>query len=250
MRLIDAADGEAFHDALVRTLHGGRIGGIERAFVLIDHDAVLAQGIIAAAVEFLCEQALTGSERVRGVHDDEVVFVLAGADEFQSVCNMDMHARVVEAAGRLRQILAADLDDQLVDLDEVDALRRLITRQLAHDAAVTRADDKDILGIRVDGHGDVRDHLMIDELVLLRQHHIAVKRQEAAEFPRLEHVDPLEFALRRIELALDLDGKIHIRRMPLRKPKLHCLTPLSARSGIRCAGPPGRSGCSPWPWHR
>ena len=42
MRLIDAADGEAFHDALVRTLHGGRIGGIERAFVLIDHDAVLA----------------------------------------------------------------------------------------------------------------------------------------------------------------------------------------------------------------
>ena len=127
---------------------------------------------------------------------------------------MDMHARVVEAAGRLRQILAADLDDQLVDLDEVDALRRLIARQLAHDAAVTRADDEDILGIRVDGHGDVRDHLMIDELVLLRQHHIAVKRQEAAEFPRLEHVDPLKFALRRIELALDLDGKIHIRRMP------------------------------------
>lgn len=93
MCLIDAADGEAFHDALVRTLHGGRIGGIERAFVLIDHDAVLAQGIIAAAVEFLCEQALAGAERVRGVHDDEVVFVLAGADEFQSVCNMDMHAR-------------------------------------------------------------------------------------------------------------------------------------------------------------
>lgn len=69
-----------------------------------------------------------------------------------------------------------------VDLDEVEALRRLIAQSLAHDAAVTRADDEDILGIRVDGHGDVRDHLMIDELVLLRQHHIAVKRQEAAEF--------------------------------------------------------------------
>ena len=59
---------------------------------------------------------------------------------------MDMHARVVETAGCLRQILTADLDDQLVDLDEVDALRRLIARQLAHDAAVTRADDEDILG--------------------------------------------------------------------------------------------------------
>ena len=50
------------------------------AALLVDHDAVRFQGVEAAAVELTGEQALAGAEGIGGVHDDEVVLLLAAAD--------------------------------------------------------------------------------------------------------------------------------------------------------------------------
>ncbi len=53
MRLIDAADGEAFNDAFMGALHGNSIVFIKRALVLVDHDAVIAERFKAVTVKTL-----------------------------------------------------------------------------------------------------------------------------------------------------------------------------------------------------
>lgn len=194
VRLIDAAYREGIDDALVGALHRVGVLLVERALVLIDHDAVLAQRLVAVAVELLREEALARAERVRRIDDDEVVGVLRVAHILEAVLVVDHDARVAETPRRLRQVLLADLDDELVDLDEVNVAHRRIAQELAHRAAVAAADDEDVVHVGIDAHRHMRDHLVVDELIHLRQHHVAVERQKAAEFLRVEDVDALEFA--------------------------------------------------------
>ena len=102
--LIDAADREGFDDAFVRSLAGGSILVIEWAFMLVNHDAVLFECFVAVAVEFAGEQSFARTEWVGGIDDDEVVFILAGADKFQSVFIVDVYPWIIEAAGSLWEI--------------------------------------------------------------------------------------------------------------------------------------------------
>ena len=116
------------------------------------------------------------------------------AHVLEAVLVVDRDARVAKAARRLRQVLLADLDDELVDLDEIDVAHRRIAQELAHRAAIAAADDENVVRVGIDAHRHVRDHLVVNELIHLRQHHVAVERQKAAELLRVEDVDALEFA--------------------------------------------------------
>ena len=122
--LIHPADGEGGRNALVAALHGVGILGVEGAALLVDHDAVLFQGVEAAAVELPGEQALGGAEGVGGIHDDQVVFLLAPADELEGVLKVDVDPAVVHAAGVAGQVGAAGLHHLGVHLHQVDALDR------------------------------------------------------------------------------------------------------------------------------
>ena len=104
MGLIDAADGEGFHDPLMRPLAGLRIGVIKRAFMLVDHDTVFFQSLIAVTVKFPGKQSLPRSEGIGGVHNNQIVLILTGADKFQAVFVVDGEPLVIQAAGCLRQI--------------------------------------------------------------------------------------------------------------------------------------------------
>ena len=123
--------------------------------------------IEAAAVELAGEQALGRAERVGGVHDDEVVFFFAPADELERVLKVDVHPAVVHPAGVAGQIGAAGLHHLGVHLHQVDALHPVVAGQLPHHAPVSGTDDQDILGLLVDRHGHMHDHLVIDEFVAL-----------------------------------------------------------------------------------
>ncbi len=237
VRLIDAADRERGNDALVGALHGVGVLCVEGALVLIDHDAVFAQRLVAAAIELLGEKSLAGAEGVGGVDDDEVVGVLGMAHEFQPVLVVDGDARVAEAARRLRQVFAADLDDELVDLDEVDMADAGIAHELAHGTAVAATDDEYVAYVRVDAERHVGDHLVVDELVFFREHHVAVEREEAAEFLGVEDIDALEFTAARVELTVDLDGEFDVRRVELAEPEFHGIPPslwMSVGKGFVC----------------
>ena len=230
--LIHLADREGAGDALVAALHGGRVLSIEGAALLVDHDAVRAQRVEAVAVKLAGEQPLRRAERVGGIHDDEVVLFLALADEFQRVLVINVYAAVVHAAGIAGQIGTAGFDDLRVHLHKVDALHAVVAGQFPHYTAVACADNKNVLGVFVYRHRHMGNHLVVDELVALGQHDVAVP-------------------LLGVKLAVDPDAVLDIRGVKFRKPHFHTanLPVKPAHSGAECPGPRGRSCCSPWPWH-
>ena len=172
--------------------------------MLIYHDTVIAERFEAASVELLGEESLARTERIGGIHDYNVILVCTSADKLHAVLVVYVNSRIVETAGCSGQVLLADLHNKLVYLHKVYALNRGIARKLADNAAVACADDKYILGIRVYSHRHMSYHLMVDELVLLRQHHVAVESEEPPELLRIENVDTLELAVAAVELMIDL----------------------------------------------
>jgi hypothetical protein len=49
----------------------------------------------------------------------------------------------------------------LVNVDKDDGLDGLVLENLADNTSVTSSNDEDVLGVRVRGHRDVRDHLLV-----------------------------------------------------------------------------------------
>ena len=182
VRLIHPADGERAGDALVAALHGVGVLLVKRAALLVHHDAVLFQGVEAAAVKFLGEQPLGGAEGVGGIHNDEVVLLLAAADEFEGVLKVDVYPPVVHAAGVAGQEGAAGLHHLRVHLHKVDAPHPVVAGQLPHHAAVPRADDQNVLDAGVYRHGHVGHHFVVDELIPFGEDDVAVHGQKASIF--------------------------------------------------------------------
>ena len=66
------------------------------------------------------------------------------------------------------------------------------------------------------------DHFIVNELIALRQHDIAVQRKHPAKFRRFKNINALVVALFGIELAVDPDAVLYIGGMKFRKPHFHC----------------------------
>ena len=201
--------------------HRVRVVFVKGAALLVDHDAVLAERVETDAVKFAGKIPFERTERVRRIDDDEVVIRVALSQKAERIVVIDMYAPVVQLAGVLGQKGAADLDDLRVHLDEIDLLHALVARQFAHHATVSRADDENVAHAGVHGHGDVRDHLVVDELVALRQHDVAVQREHPAEFRRLKDIDLLIAAALRIQMPVHADAVLDVRRMKFAEPQFH-----------------------------
>ena len=202
-------------------LHGQSVPFVKGAFMLIDQDTAIMKGLVAAAVKFLSKQPFPRPEGVGGIHNDEIVSVLAAADELQAVLVKDANPGIVQAAGGFGQKFPADLHHLAVNLHHINGFHVRITGQLPNDAAVPRSDDQDPAYSRMNGHGNVGDHLVIDELVLFGEHHVAVQGQKPAKFRRLKYVDALEAALAAVKLPVHPDGQLDIGGVGFRKPKFH-----------------------------
>ena len=226
MSLVYLAYRKRLHYPLMRSLTRERVLFVERTFVLIYHDAVLFERLVAVAVKFAREQSLARPERIGAVHYYQVVFVLAAADETQSVAVHYAHSRVVERTGRFGKKPAADLHYLLVYFDQIDMLYIVVTAQLPDRASVAAADDQHSAHAGVYRHCDVSDHLVIDEFVLLREHHIAVEHKKSAEFGAFEYVYPLIVAVPAVKLSVYPYRQFYVLGMLFGKPKIHIrLTP-------------------------
>ena len=221
MGLVHPADGEGLHDPFVGPLAGHRVLVVEGALMLVDHDAVLPQGLVTVAVELPGKQPLAGAERVGGIHDDQVIRILKPADVFQTVLVVDVHPGIVQLAGGLGQVFPADLHHLGVDLHHVDGFDLRVAGQLPDHAAVPGADHQHPPHMRVYRHWHMGDHFVVDELVLFGEHHVAVQRQKPAELRRFKHVDALEFALPAVQLLIHPDGQLYVGGLRFGKPELH-----------------------------
>ena len=126
-----------------------------------------------------------------------------------------MHPAVVHAAGIAGQVGAAGFHHLRVHLHKVDALHTVVAGQLPHHAAVSGADDQNILGFLVHRHGHMDDHFVVDELVALGQHHVAVQREHPAELRGLKDINALIIALLGVELLVHTNAVLHIRGVKL-----------------------------------
>ena len=89
---------------------------------------------------------------VEGVDHDDVVGLGAVAEERTAVVDEDADALVV----RQCEVLAGDLDHLLVELDRVDAERRVVAPHALHERAPAKPDDQRRGRIRLDGQREVQ----------------------------------------------------------------------------------------------
>ena len=98
----------------------------------------------------------------------------------------------------------------------------LVAAQLADTAAVTAADDKHLFNpLAEHGKRHVHHHFVVDELVPLGQHHVAVEREKPTELLAFKHVDALKVALFGVKLTVYLYLQPNRRRVHFSKGKLH-----------------------------
>ena len=89
------------------------------------------------------------------------------------------------------------------------------TERLSVRAAIARADDQNVLCFPVHSHGHMHDHFIVDELIPLGQHHVAVQREHPAELRSFKDIDALIIALPGVELPVHPDAVFHVRGVKL-----------------------------------
>ena len=160
--------------------------------MLVDENAVVAQRLVAGAVEFAGEETFRRTVRVRRVDDDQIVLALLATHETKAFLKPHLHAFVLQLGGRKRQVLLRKHHHILIDFHEVDSFNGTILGEFTHRAAVSSPDDEDVPDVRMHGHRHVGEHLVVDELVLFGDEEFAVKDEDASVGGRVEDVDLLD----------------------------------------------------------
>mmetsp|Transcript_25011 Transcript_25011/g.58686 ORF Transcript_25011/g.58686 Transcript_25011/m.58686 type:complete len:332 (-) Transcript_25011:16-1011(-) len=177
-------------------------------------DPPLPEALVHGVVEGRLEEDRRRSDGIRRVRDDHVEGVLVLLHELRPVHDLHGHPRIVVPYGEARQVLLGGGDDPLVDLALDDLLHAVVTGDLPEDASVPPADHQDPFGIRVGHQRDVRDHLLVGELVAGRHLDDPVQDQDGPVVLRLEDQQVLEV---RPVVVQDL---FHLERHGLALPEL------------------------------
>ncbi len=194
------------------------------ALVLIDKYPVFAEDPVAVLIKFCSEQPLSGTcIGVGGVHYYQVVRILRPGYELDTVSHDRPDTGVGEAACHRREESFGCLYHVAVDLYEVDPFQTSILHKLSHRAAVPSSDDQCLFRFFKDGHRDMDHHLVIDELVLLGQHYVAVYEEYFSERLRIEDLYILKFASATVQNVFFLYSEVRTLGLPLNVPGWGCI---------------------------
>ena len=80
---------------------------------------------------------------------------------------------------------------------------------IAH-TTITAANHQHALHMGMHGHRHMDDHLIIDELIRLRENNTAIRAKKAPKLRRMEYIDLLIVALSGKQLLIDANGHLHI----------------------------------------
>ena len=208
------------------------------------HRAGRIQARGARAIEVGGVERLRRAARVGEIEHDQVVGLGRAAHEGEPVLDLEREPRIVERAAVHRaEVLARDVDDREVDLDQRHRLHRRVLEQLFGRAAVAAADDQRRLGRRMRDRREVDEILVIEELVLLRRHEVTVEPEQLPERRGVVDFDGLERRLEMLELARRADEEAGVVGQVLgQQPGLQVSAPpLLLRHRAPRDGSPGTS---------
>ncbi len=140
---------------------------IEGTAVLINHDSVLLERTEAVTVKLLGKKSSGMTEGIDRVIDNQIILINLRAQKAQAVGIKNRYARIVESDRVIGEKFATGIDKDVIRFHDVDLLDLRIARKLARHATVTAADNQYLAHMRMHRHGNVDDHLVINELVLL-----------------------------------------------------------------------------------
>ena len=129
-----------------------------------------------------------------------------------------MNPLIVKGTGCFWKILLADLNYLLVNFHHINVFNSAVSGQLTDYSPVTRTDNKHVFYMGIYRHGNMNNHFVINELVLFRKHHIAVKSEKSAEFLRLKNVNALKIAFAAVKLFVHLNGQLYVFCMKFTEP--------------------------------
>ena len=142
-----------------------------RALALRDHDAIRFQDPMDSAVKFVRKQAFGRPDRIRGVDDGDIKCTIgAVGDILDAVCYVQRQAWIAKLCCDFREEFFGRIDHHAVDFHHDDFFDAFIAEHFTGDTTVAAADDEDALGVRVNLHCHVADHLVIDVLVFFSRH--------------------------------------------------------------------------------
>lgn len=188
-----------------------------------DH-AAGPEGIVQQLEVRLLEEALRRTLGVGGVGDDDIKGVLVVVQELEAVTDVDLGLGVLEALSHAGEVLLREADDSLdsvlafftpdhqmqqthlINIAENSLFDTLVLHDLTQDTAIATANDEDLLGLGVRVHGQVRDHLLVGELIPLSALDDVVQDQDSAVVRGLEDENVLVLALLMVQDLLDSEG--------------------------------------------
>ena len=148
----------------------------------------------------------------------DVELALQLGDRLERVAGPHLDARIGERVTRDLVVLARDLDDLLVELEQVHPLDAGVLQHLGDEVHVAAADDRDVARVRVREQHRVRQHLVVHVRVEVGHLHDAVEREHATEPRRLEEHDLLELGAALLE-HLQHVVRTRATRRPARTPR-------------------------------
>jgi hypothetical protein len=185
-------------------------GSVEpHALALGADDTALLEDPREVGVELVGEERVGGAVvRVRRVNDDDVVGLCRSlVDELGSVGEQEGGAGVIEGhGGGLGQEGLGNLDDLLVNLAHGHLLHALVTAHLAKNTTIARTNNKDVLRVGMREHRQLRNHLLVAELVPLCELNGTIKDQAPSMVSRLENLDVLKLRLLPVKRLLHLQA--------------------------------------------
>ena len=120
MCLINTTDLKCTGNSFMTSLHCMCIFCVEWTSLLIDHNSILFQRIVTIPIEFASKQSFRWAKRIRGIHDNEIIFRLASSDKTECIFVMKMYSSVIQSACIFRKVCTTCLDNHRIHFYQIN----------------------------------------------------------------------------------------------------------------------------------
>jgi hypothetical protein len=114
----------------------------EEGLALSDDDALIGESFLHIRVKLSLEKDLAWTHGVSGIDYDHFIGLVATRDELGAVLIEYLDFRIIKRRSKRREVLAADINDTLVDFTKVDRFHFGMFESFPHHPSIPTADNE------------------------------------------------------------------------------------------------------------